>query len=75
MYSGRQHGILFAALLAILLAHDSTGAAQPDSPIVDGSFNTSDAARIHYLRAGQQTSAPALILLPGWTLPAELWTQ
>ncbi len=41
----------------------------------DDSFTTSDGVRIHKLEAGKATSAPALVLIPGWTLSASLWRE
>jgi non-heme chloroperoxidase len=35
-------------------------------------FLTSDNVRIHYLIAGKGT---ALVLVPGWTMPAEIWEK
>lgn len=33
-------------------------------------FVTSDGVRLHYLEAGE---GKALIFIPGWTMPAEIW--
>ena len=33
-------------------------------------FRTSDDVELHYLEAG---SGPTLVLVPGWTMPAEIW--
>jgi microsomal epoxide hydrolase len=33
-------------------------------------FTTSDGVRLHYLEAG---SGPALVFIPGWMMPAEIW--
>jgi microsomal epoxide hydrolase len=33
-------------------------------------FTTSDDVRLHYLEAG---NGPAIVLIPGWTMPAEIW--
>jgi len=41
--------------------------------IRDSSFTTSDGVRIHALEAGKAAGAPALVLIPGWTLSASLW--
>jgi len=41
--------------------------------IRDASFTTSDGVRIHSLEAGTPGAAPALVLIPGWTLSASLW--
>jgi non-heme chloroperoxidase len=40
------------------------------SPVQDGYFTTSDHVRLHYLEAGQGL---AIVLIPGWLLPAEIW--
>lgn len=34
-----------------------------------------DGTQIHCLEAGKLTALPALILIPGWTLPAFLWDE
>lgn len=39
-------------------------------PIQSRFFTTSDGVRLHYLEAG---TGPALIFVPGWTMPAEIW--
>lgn len=49
-------------------------AAQPTDDGRDGYFTTDDGARIHYLQAGTG-NAPALVLIPGWTLTASLWRE
>lgn len=36
----------------------------------EGFVRASDGARLHYLEAG---SGPAIVLQPGWTMPAEIW--
>jgi microsomal epoxide hydrolase len=35
-----------------------------------GHFRTSDGVKLHYLEAG---SGPTVVLVPGWTMPAEIW--
>jgi hypothetical protein len=37
-----------------------------------GFVRTDDGVRLHYLEAG---TGPDLLLVPGWSLPAELWRQ
>lgn len=59
-------------LLALLW---SAHAGETATPISDGYFTTDDGARIHYLQAGQDRAAPALVLIPGWTLTASLWHE
>ena len=63
----------FAACGTLSLAAQPNGNVSVASPIRDDSFGTSDGAQIHYLEAGQATAAPALVLIPGWTLSASLW--
>lgn len=43
--------------------------------IVEGNSTTSSGIRIHYLQSGDSKSARALILIPGWRLPAFLWNE
>ena len=43
--------------------------------IRDNYVTTTDGAQIHYLQAGQATTAPAIVFIPGWTLSASLWNQ
>jgi non-heme chloroperoxidase len=41
-----------------------------------GFVTTPDGVRIHYLEAGPRSSAaktPAILFVPGWTMPAEIW--
>lgn len=44
------------------------GAAEPG--VKSGTFTTSDGVRMHYLEAG---SGPAIVFVPGWTMPAWIW--
>jgi len=39
-------------------------------PVAEGYFYTSDRVRLHYLESGQGL---ALVLIPGWLMPAEIW--
>jgi len=65
--------VVFAVCSMPGIAAPAEGAAAAAVPIRDGSLSTSDGAQIHYLEAGQATAAPALVLIPGWTLSASLW--
>lgn len=41
-----------------------------------GEFTTSDGVAIHYYEAGpaaDEAAAPALLFVPGWTMPAQIW--
>jgi non-heme chloroperoxidase len=56
-----------AAVTTLLLAL----CARPAKPATkDGFVTMTDGAKIHYLEAGQ---GPALVFIPGWTMPAEIW--
>jgi non-heme chloroperoxidase len=41
--------------------------------VKDAYFVTKDSTKIHYLDSGQNTGAAALVLIPGWRLPASIW--
>lgn len=59
-------------LTAVLAATLSVGARaiQSDGAIDSGFFTSSDHVRLHYLDAGRGTT---LVLVPGWTMPAQIW--
>ena len=67
--------LLQGLVASLLIALSPLGHASPAASISDGSFATHDGARIHYLEAGQDKAAPALVLIPGWTLTASLWRE
>ncbi len=69
-----------AALLAWCALCLSAGHAQGagEGTTKSGFVTTSDGVRIHYLEAGLQspaTKSPALLFVPGWTMPAEIWEK
>lgn len=71
--------VMAARLLVVFVAVIPLGAslgavAQAADAAHDGYFTTDDGARIHYLQAGTG-NAPALVLIPGWTLTASLWSE
>lgn len=66
---------LSCLLIMCLLASGAVGQPKSSSPITEGFAPTSTGIRIHYLLAGQSTSAPALVFIPGWRLPAYLWNE
>ncbi|RDS82392.1 alpha/beta fold hydrolase [Dyella psychrodurans] len=63
-----------AALVLLALAALPLRGAMAADTIEDGYFTTDDGARIHYLHEGGG-AAPALVLIPGWTLTASLWRE
>lgn len=60
---------VFAAsiTLVFILTAQSTLAEEVSQ---SGRFETSDGVTLHYLESG---SGPPLVLVPGWTMPAEIW--
>lgn len=68
---------LLKSVVAIFLLAALSGvhASEAAAGVSDGYFTTDDGARIHYLQAGQDQAAPALVLIPGWTLTASLWHE
>lgn len=69
---------LLVVLAAFLLCGTAFGATKPAvsaASIKDGYATTSDGIRIHYLQSGDVTSSRALVLIPGWRLPAYLWNE
>lgn len=52
-------------VLVLVCATSSIALAQKS-----GTFTTSDGVKLHYLEAGQ---GPAILFIPGWTMPAEIW--
>lgn len=36
-------------------------------------FQTSDGARLSWLQAGERSSRPSFLLVPGWSMPATIW--
>jgi non-heme chloroperoxidase len=63
---------LMVALAPVVYASE---AATMGRGLGEGYVNTDDGARIHYLQAGQDSAAPALVLIPGWMLTASLWRE
>jgi len=60
-------------LIALLALWAAMAAAQTEKTLVaPGFFLTSDGVRLHYLQAG---SGPAIVFVPGWTMPAAIWQE
>ncbi|MFQ5926868.1 MAG: alpha/beta fold hydrolase [Terriglobia bacterium] len=58
--------LVFSVLIASVAAAQHGKAADTK----EGFVTTADAVRIHYLEAGR---GPAILFVPGWTMPAEIW--
>lgn len=66
--------LFFCAFTLPLSAGGETSAGKPRS----GFIATPDGVRIHYLEAGPTARArksPAILFVPGWTMPAEIWEK
>mgnify|MGYP001100767915 CR=1 FL=1 len=59
---------LFALLAGVLVMNACSRGSQ--AWFRSGSFTTSDGVRLHYLEAG---AGSAIVFVPGWTMPAEIW--
>jgi non-heme chloroperoxidase len=66
----RFRGVVFFLLSCLLAAYGT-----PGHEITEAQLATDTGVTIHYLQAGDVTSSRALILIPGWRLPAYLWTE
>ncbi len=59
------------ARLSVCLLASATARAQ----ISEATTTVGSGVTIHYLQSGASTSSRALVLIPGWRLPAYLWTE
>jgi non-heme chloroperoxidase len=66
---------ILAMLFAIIAANAFTSRLQADDKIKEGFATTTAGVRIHYLQSGDASYSRALILIPGWRLPAYLWNE
>jgi non-heme chloroperoxidase len=65
--------VLLAALVLVVV-----GAAfgqQKHAAAIRSGFAAANGIRIHYLESGDASSPRALVLIPGWRLPAYLWNE
>lgn len=56
----------------------SSAQARTEGTTKSGFVTTPDGVKIHYLQAQPQTpgtKSPALLFVPGWTMPAEIWEK
>jgi non-heme chloroperoxidase len=60
------------AAWAFCLLVTGTASAQNAGSFESGFITASDGAGLHYLEAG---SGPAIVFVPGWTMPAEIWEE
>jgi len=65
----RMRTVILATWIALTCVL-SPRAIQAQGEFRSGHFRTSDGVELHFLKAG---SGPTLVLVPGWTMPAEVW--
>ena len=56
--------------LLFILSCFATSAILAQADAADRHFRSSDGVRLHYLDVGK---GPAIVFVPGWTMPAEIW--
>src|SRR5437867_10602343 len=61
------------AVFAFSVSFFTSLALAGDSGIRSGFVDAADEVRIHYLEAGTAGRDPALLFVPGWTMPAWIW--
>ncbi|HET8996621.1 MAG TPA: alpha/beta hydrolase [Acetobacteraceae bacterium] len=61
------------ALALLLLLFGFSARSVVAATVHDRYFSTSDGVRLHYLEAGP-TRAHTIVFVPGWTMPAWIWT-
>lgn len=63
-------------MLACSMAASAVSAREDAPAAIRSNFITlHDRTRLHCLEAGTLGTAPTLVLIPGWTLPASLWNE
>lgn len=62
-----------SALVLLLLVFGLSARSAAAATVHDRYFSSSDGVRLHYLEAGPP-AAHTIILVPGWTMPAWIWT-
>src|SRR5687767_7987138 len=62
--------VLSCTIVALCSIHPLPGRAQGPDAWNEGFVKTPDGLNIHYLEAG---AGPALVFVPGWTMPADIW--
>lgn len=65
--------VLLGAL--VFLALGTAFGQQEHASAIRSGFAAANGIRIHYLESGDASSPRALVLIPGWRLPADLWNE
>jgi non-heme chloroperoxidase len=66
---------IFALLLTLIAGSVLGLRLHADDKIKEGFATITAGVRIHYLQSGDASSSSALVLIPGWRLPAFLWNE
>ncbi|MBI2957183.1 MAG: alpha/beta hydrolase [Acidobacteria bacterium] len=67
----RRRNVLLVVALLLMAPLGSRAEPEAHKRYKSGFVTTTDGVRIHYLEAGQ--GGPAILFLPGWTMPAWIW--
>jgi microsomal epoxide hydrolase len=67
-----QSALVLAAAALTLLTAKAGAQAQKPAATKSGFVTSADGARIHYIDAGK---GPAILLVPGWTMPGWIWEK
>jgi microsomal epoxide hydrolase len=59
--------------LVLLALVPATTRAQSDTAVREGFVDVAPGVSLHYFEAGRRSASLALVLIPGWRLPATLW--
>lgn len=65
----------FSLVLFALLTAGAAFGQQGLESVIRSGFAATRGIRIHYLESGDASSPRALVLIPGWRLPAYLWDE
>src|SRR2546426_12749850 len=71
-----RHIIAFLLGCSAIGAHSSSAQANKGVTPKSGFVTTPDGMKIHYIEAGpaeRVTNSPAILFVPGWTMPADIW--
>lgn len=77
MHLARRWALFLLLMLLSPTAFAQSTAGSAAAPRTKGGFiTTSDGIKIHYLEAGpKQAASPAILFVPGWTMPAWIWEK
>src|SRR5580700_2366638 len=67
--------IIFGVLLTLISGSVLGRRLRGDDKIKEGFATTTAGLRIHYLQSSDASNSRALVLIPGWRLPAYLWKE